>query len=194
MPQRTDQAQVQDCGGTSPQPKPKAKAACRFYLTDKGCSKGSSCTFSHAFTRKERQGRCWTCGSTQHHQPECSTRSGTSPTAKAGGNAKPPPSVKAIAGAPPPPTPSTASSASTTTAQATPAVALESSTPVVPESELRSLLQEASAMLKEIRQLKVLSLTTTQLWEYVATLTRVVLDSWTVERVTPSARLQRMNF
>ena len=67
-----------------PQPKPKAKTPCRFYLTDKGCSKGSACTFSHNCTRKERLGRCWSCGSTQHQQQDCPTKSGGSSPVKQG--------------------------------------------------------------------------------------------------------------
>ena len=99
---RSDGGQAE---GNSPtgQAKAKAKPACRFYLTDKGCSKGSACAFSHAFTRKERMGRCWTCGSTQHHQPECPTRTAGSgsPSAKAGAVAKATPIVKAVTEAAP---------------------------------------------------------------------------------------------
>ena len=89
MPAGTKPAGEPSPGG-SPSPKAKAKAGllpCKFFLTDAGCSKGASCTWSHAFTRKEKQGRCWTCGSRQHQQSGCPVKGdGTSPTAKA--NAK----------------------------------------------------------------------------------------------------------
>ncbi|CAE7227836.1 GIP [Symbiodinium sp. CCMP2456] len=152
-----NQGQAQGTGSPTGQPKAKSKPACRFFLTDKGCSKGSSCTFSHAFTRKEKLGRCWTCGSTQHHQPECPVKAGSgSPTAKAGAAAKSSPTVNSN---------SQASSTTTTTASTTSAAsagcAAEAPPPAVPETELKSLLEEASAMLKEIRQLKTLSLTVT---------------------------------
>ncbi|CAE7801443.1 unnamed protein product [Symbiodinium sp. CCMP2592] len=43
----------------SPQPKTRATTPSRFFLTDAGCTRGSSCTFSHNFNKKEKAGRCW---------------------------------------------------------------------------------------------------------------------------------------
>ena len=155
---RSEQAHGQEANSPTAQAKTKAKTPCRFFLTDKGCSKGSSCTYSYAFTRKEKQGRCWACGSTQHHQPECPTKNGGgSPSARVGAAPKHAPIVKAITETPA--TTSSAASVAPTTTTSQPEAAPPTT---VPESELKSLLQEASAMLKEIRQLKTLSLTTTQ--------------------------------
>ncbi|CAE7319561.1 RE1, partial [Symbiodinium sp. KB8] len=54
---RSEQAHGQEANSPTARAKTKAKTPCRFFLTDKGCSKGSSCTYSYAFTRKEKQGR-----------------------------------------------------------------------------------------------------------------------------------------
>ncbi|CAE7769634.1 GIP [Symbiodinium sp. CCMP2592] len=158
-----------DGGASVGSPKAKAKPNCRFYLTDKGCSRGSACTFSHNFTRKEKAGRCWTCGSTQHQQNACPTKAGgTSPTAKPGGAPGPKQSsivasatVTNAAGSE-----GTAVTTGGTTSSTTTALPTEpttgSTTSSLPEGELKSLLQEASAMLKEIRQLKMMALSSTQ--------------------------------
>ena len=60
-----------DGGSPSSPTKAKGKASCKYFLSDQGCSKGKACTWSHAFTRKDKQGRCWPCGSTQHQQGTC---------------------------------------------------------------------------------------------------------------------------
>ncbi|CAE7246860.1 TY2B-DR3 [Symbiodinium sp. CCMP2456] len=144
-----------ESGSPTRQPKAKAKASCKFYLSDKGCSRGSACTFSHVFTRKEKMGRCWACGSTQHHQNECPTKvNGGSPTSKAGDQSKASPAVKAISG--PAQTSATSASATSTATTSAPSVTGEQSS-AMPEAEIKSLLEEASAMLKEIRREAVLS-------------------------------------
>ena len=146
-----------ETGSPTRQPKAKAKTPCKFYLSDKGCSRGASCTYSHDFTRKERMGRCWTCGSTQHRQADCPTKTGGG-SPKAGSGAKATPAVKAVMDA------TAMSSASTGPASTTSSSSVTGDVPAptVPEAEIKSLLQEASAMLKEIRQLKTMSLTITQ--------------------------------
>ena len=53
-----------------------SKGMCNFYLTDKGCSKGRDCGFFHDFTSAKGQGRCFTCGSNQHKQQECTRSKG----------------------------------------------------------------------------------------------------------------------
>lgn len=40
---------------------------CKFYLSDGGCRKGKSCTWSH--DQKDEKRRCWNCGSVDHMQP-----------------------------------------------------------------------------------------------------------------------------
>ena len=151
----------QPTGGGDGSPR-KQKPPCKFYLTEKGCSKGGACSFSHNFTRKERAGRCWTCGSTLHQQTACPTKQdGGSPTAKSKASApKAPaqPQVAAVLTEPPPaPLPSTsATGPAASTASSSASTAPTTST--LPEGDLKDLLKEASAMLKEIRQLKMLSL------------------------------------
>ena len=56
---------------------------CKFYLSDNGCKRGKSCTFSH--DQKDDKRRCWTCGSPEHMAPACPRSKGTkdgSPTGK----------------------------------------------------------------------------------------------------------------
>ena len=74
--------------GSSPTGKNKERAEgdrpkCKFYLSDNGCKRGKSCTFSH--DQKDDRRRCWTCGSPEHMAPACPRSKGTkdgSPTGK----------------------------------------------------------------------------------------------------------------
>ena len=67
-PMTSDQGQ----GDASPG---KGKGApCKFFLTDQGCKRGGQCKYSHEADRKQKQGRCWTCGSKQHVSKQCPTR------------------------------------------------------------------------------------------------------------------------
>ena len=151
----------QPTGGGDGSPR-KQKPPCKFYLTEKGCSKGGACSFSHNFTRKERAGRCWTCGSTLHQQTTCPTKQdGGSPTDKSKAGAPKAPAQPQVAAvtaeqhsAPLP----SADTTGTTTSMASSNVSTASTSPALPEGDLKELLKEASAMLKEIRQLKMLSL------------------------------------
>ena len=54
----------------------EGKAKCKFYLTDAGCRRGKTCTFSHDV--KDEKRRCWTCGSTEHFSSQCSRPKGGS--------------------------------------------------------------------------------------------------------------------
>ena len=149
---------------------------CKFFLTDSGCTKGSSCSFSHNFSKKEKAGRCWVCGSTQHQQSSCPTKKGpSSPNAKGNGKAgvqkgsalaqlaasttttqssiSEPPALPT----PLPPPGNQQASTSTTTPLAT-----ATATTMSQESEMKQLLEQANAMLKEMRQLRAVSLSTTQ--------------------------------
>lgn len=47
----------------------REKGKCRFYLTDQGCRRGKTCTFSHDL--KDEKKRCWVCGSCEHFAPAC---------------------------------------------------------------------------------------------------------------------------
>ena len=43
----------------------------RYFLSESGCKKGQKCSFPHEWKGVSKQGRCWTCGSTQHMKPDC---------------------------------------------------------------------------------------------------------------------------
>ena len=59
------------------------KQPCKFWMTDDGCRRGSSCKFAHQFTTKEdKKARCWTCGSKNHRQGNCPTKGGDRKGAK----------------------------------------------------------------------------------------------------------------
>ena len=47
------------------------KPVCRYFLSESGCKKGQKCSFPHEWKGVSKQGRCWTCGSTQHMKPDC---------------------------------------------------------------------------------------------------------------------------
>ena len=49
---------------------------CGFYLTTKGCSKGRNCTFKHDFGKAKGEGRCFSCGSSEHRQQACTRPQG----------------------------------------------------------------------------------------------------------------------
>ena len=159
-----------EAGGENASPKGK-NTPCKFFLSDQGCRRGAACKYSHEVDRKQKQGRCWTCGSKQHVSKTCPTKDkqagGRSPTrstttrqegtattttlaAMAPENAHPSPTV------PTGPPLSTASSAATPAAPT--ATASENPSAAQPqEDDIRSLLKEANNMLKEMRQLKMLT-------------------------------------
>ena len=169
VPVTTTPAGAPNPGG-SPSPKAKAKAGllpCKFFLTDAGCSKGASCTWSHAFSRKEKEGRCWTCGSRQHQQVGCPVKGEpTSSTPKANAKASAAKSstpTSATTTGQPKATPAQAKAAVVTSVSSSSGVDSGTAPPAeVPDPDLRNLLQEANAMLKEMRQLKMLSLRSTE--------------------------------
>ena len=59
-----------DGGSPSAQPKTKAKSPCKFFLTDKGCSKGGSCAYSHAFTRTSEPHEPQAGEPSEPHEPQ----------------------------------------------------------------------------------------------------------------------------
>ncbi|OLP75490.1 Copia protein [Symbiodinium microadriaticum] len=133
---------------------------CKFFLTDNGCRRGSSCKFSHEVDKRQRQGRCWTCGSKQHVSKQCPTKdknppkspprtSPNTPKAEAGG--VPQSSLASITQEPDPPLHSTTSS--TTSGGPTTTMPGENSV----DTQVREMLKEANTVLKELRQLKMLT-------------------------------------
>ena len=58
--------------GGSPSRKPGNKTPCKFFQTDSGCKRGSSCKYDHVFDSKEaKRSRCWECGATTHRRTDC---------------------------------------------------------------------------------------------------------------------------
>ena len=47
------------------------KPVCRYFISDAGCKKGQKCSFPHEWKGVSKQGRCWSCGSSQHLKPDC---------------------------------------------------------------------------------------------------------------------------
>ena len=164
-----------DQGTESSSPKSRS-TPCKFFLTDQGCRKGASCKFSHEVDKKQKQGRCWTCGSKQHVSKQCPTREKQanprsltrSTTTKDSGS----PSSASLAAIAPesahpvPPTttttspPSVSGTSSTTPVGAPLSESVGAATRVAgtpPTDDIRELLKEANSMLKEMRQLKVLT-------------------------------------
>ena len=74
----TTDSQAPSSTSTSPTGKgQKQQSPCKFWSTDEGCRRGSTCKYAHNFASKEdKKARCWTCGSTKHRQQECPTKSG----------------------------------------------------------------------------------------------------------------------
>ena len=67
-------------GNGQPQP-------CKFWLSDDGCRRGSSCKYAHQFaTKEEKKARCWTCGTKNHRQSECPTKAGNHKKGQKGGS------------------------------------------------------------------------------------------------------------
>ena len=52
------------------------KGPCRFYSTKGGCKMGRTCWSAHDFGKASAEGRCFTCGSTEHRQDACSRPQG----------------------------------------------------------------------------------------------------------------------
>ena len=154
-------------GATETSPGQGKGAPCKFFLSDQGCRRGASCKYSHDVDKKQRQGRCWTCGSKQHVAKACPTKKNgnpRSPTRTAGNkpeSSNATPSVAAMApevahpmppaGTSPTSSVTATSTSSTTTASAQPT---SQSNNGVGDSDLRDLLKEANNMLKEMRRLQ----------------------------------------
>ena len=128
-------------------------------LKEQGCKKGASCQFSHEVDKKQRQGRCFTCGSKMHIQKECPTRARSLPKAPA------PSLQKTNVGES---TSSTTTSATATTMSAEPQSGVlssnlggTSSTPSAPSeasTEVQALLKEANMMLRQMTQMNMKAL------------------------------------
>ncbi|CAE7540501.1 RE1 [Symbiodinium natans] len=150
-------------GGESP--KKEGKIPCKFFSSEFGCKKGKACSFQHEFVdKKDRTSRCWTCGAKQHRGKDCPRQEGRAPAAKPKGQPTKPTENNATSST------ATPSMATLTTARAgvpsepaasstgqggsdTPSVVLGE--PVGPDG-IKELMEQAQAMLKEMRQLKMM--------------------------------------
>ena len=145
-----------------------ANIPCKFFLSDNGCKKGPKCQFSHEADRKQKQGRCWMCGSKNHQQKDCPVKEkaeSRSPKNRGaqGGQLAAAQVTSQSAG-------TFQSGGSTTTATSSTPTPATSNAPTASvqgavasmsasqESEMRSLISEVNATLKEMRQLKAASL------------------------------------
>ena len=64
--------------------------------TRRAVRRKGSARFSHAFTRKERAGKCWTCGNTLHQQTSCLTKQKTGSPLDEGLKVQPTPQVASV--------------------------------------------------------------------------------------------------
>ena len=61
--------------GTPKKPEEDKKVApCKFFLTEDGCRKGKSCRWSHDMKDPQDLKRCYVCGSTKHYSNKCPTK------------------------------------------------------------------------------------------------------------------------
>ena len=51
--------------------------ACRFWGTDGGCKKGSSCTYAHSWEGLEKTNRCFACSGMGHSKRDCPVKKST---------------------------------------------------------------------------------------------------------------------
>ena len=153
-------------GAESPSKSGASRVPCCRFMSDSGCKKGRSCTFKHDFVDKKHKGsRRWTCGSKQHKGKDCPRRE----EGPGSGGAPVTPKAKAKAQQPKPQSPQTLATATATaksslapepTTSTEPASGSDGATAVVGEPvspvEMKELMEQAQAMLKEMRQLKAM--------------------------------------
>ena len=173
VPSSSATTTARESGAGEGSPVKGKNAPCKFFLTEQGCKKGQQCKFSHGVDKKQRQGRCWTCGSKLHMSKQCPTKdkpgTSTSPSRAATRNEPTSPTSVLAAMAPESAHPIPPSGATSTTTPLPAASTAATSTtgedrgisaPTVTtgsEGDLRELLREANSMLKEMRQLKMLT-------------------------------------
>ena len=155
--------------------KTNGKTPCKFFSSETGCKRGSSCKYDHTFETKEaKRSRCWECGASNHRRAECpvAQRSGKGPKSpkrdqgsEGGGGSSSSsttaPSLAALAAAQPPiPVASqqallesiqqlTGATAPTTTTTNDAAATVEPTR----TQDVQALLQEANAMLSKLTKL-----------------------------------------
>ena len=172
----------------------RGKTPCKFFASDQGCRRGSSCPYEHSYLSKEdKKTRCWTCGSKQHRQGECPTKDAGK--LKNGRGAATPKAAALVA--PASASTGTASELSTSLMVSTQPAASATSQPTSnspapqaastsettgmlqpteaqKEKEVKALLQEANAMLSKIARLSSIKATTDESVEKLDGLMRSV--------------------
>ena len=125
---------------------------CRFFLKDKGCSRGNKCRYKHSMaglTKEEKKSKCLACGATTHRAKDCMVPGAKRKEREAGGDA----------GHDPTPTSPTATSAMGSDGSVKPAGGQRPMKAITFEAqeatEMKSLMAKA---LDEIRRLQVLRL------------------------------------
>ncbi|OLQ10709.1 Retrovirus-related Pol polyprotein from transposon TNT 1-94 [Symbiodinium microadriaticum] len=145
------------------------KTPCKFFASDAGCKKGTSCKFAHTFmSREDKKSRCWTCGARNHRQSDCPVK------AKARDPATP--KAASVSTTVQPSSSTTTSSSvqlqAATASAAQPLVSASSAGAVTSstassqqpsgahqhEQEVKALLQEANAMLSKLAKLQTLTI------------------------------------
>ncbi|CAE7339671.1 GIP [Symbiodinium microadriaticum] len=77
--------------GTSATPSTTAsqKPQCKYFIKQSGCRRGQKCPYTHdwsAFTKTERAKRCLACGSEEHRQKDCPSKTQKPPARASGSN------------------------------------------------------------------------------------------------------------
>ena len=68
---------------------PEGKGDCRFFLKAAGCGRGAKWPFRHdlsSLTKQQRARKCLACGSEEHRQKDCPTKSSSPMRARSGAN------------------------------------------------------------------------------------------------------------
>ncbi|CAE7219174.1 RE1 [Symbiodinium natans] len=81
-------------GGSDQTPKTPSSSTttdvCRFFLKDKGCSRGNKCRYKHSMaglTKEEKKSKCLACGATTHRAKDCMVPGAKRKEREAGGDA-----------------------------------------------------------------------------------------------------------
>ena len=167
-------------GGTALRTPPgspsKTAKPCKFFQSEAGCRRGTTCKFPHEFASKEeKRSRCWHCGSRAHRQSECPVKdpnkAPSSSTTTAVMDSHQGQQTRIATVKPPLPAPepkaigctsssaSTALTSSTTSTDPTPGEPVHAFTPeALQNPEIQTFMKEVNTMLQRFSRLNQLSL------------------------------------
>ncbi|OLP84473.1 Transposon Ty1-NL2 Gag-Pol polyprotein [Symbiodinium microadriaticum] len=167
-------------GGTALRTPPgspsKTAKPCKFFQSEAGCRRGTTCKFPHEFASKEeKRSRCWHCGSRAHRQSDCPVKdpnkAASSSTTTALMDSHQGQSTRIATVKPPPQAPepkaigctsssaSTTMTSSTTSADPTPGEPVHAFTPeALQNPEIQTFMKEVNTMLQRFSRLNQLSL------------------------------------